>query len=85
MPFWTPLKLVVFFGAVILFLLVADVVAFRRGGFSWWRDGITAVVVLVLLWVFVAPLLFVPALRAGLIKSASPGQRAPVVKPQPQK
>lgn len=83
MPFWTPLKIVVFFGAIILFILIADMVAFRRRGFSWWRDGITAVVVLVLFWVFVAPWLFVPALRTGLIKSASRGQTAVMVKPQP--
>ena len=70
MPFWTPLKIVVFIGAIILFILIAEIVAIRRRGFSGRRDGLAVAVALMLFVIFLAPWLLIPSLRGGLIKSA---------------
>jgi hypothetical protein len=88
MPFWTPLKIVVFFGAVILFVLIAEIIAIRRWGFSGRRDGLAGALVLIVFAVFVAPWLLIPSWRAGLIKNAknaSSRQAVVVIKPQPPK
>ena len=86
MPFWTPFKTVVFFGAIILFILIADIIAIRRRGFSGRRDGLASAFVLMLFTVFIAPWLLIPSWRAGLIKSAqnafAPQSRI-VIKSQP--
>lgn len=70
MPFWTPIKLVVFFGLLLLVVVAAEIWAVRRYGLRWWREVLTGITVVLIFWVILAPWLLLPSGRAGVIKGA---------------